>query len=106
MNNAATTLYTFTPTTGLCATTATMSITVNPNTTPTFTQVPAICSGGSLSALPTTSTNGITGTWAPALNNTSTTLYTFTPTAGLCATTATMTITINPLPTLSPIYHD
>ncbi|MEN9303538.1 MAG: hypothetical protein RL264_1967, partial [Bacteroidota bacterium] len=67
-------------------------------TTPTFTQLAPICSGASLSALPTTSTNGITGTWAPALDNTQTTTYTFTPTAGLCATTTTMTITVNPLP--------
>ena len=35
-------------------------------------------------------------TWAPALNNTATTTYTFTPTAGLCANTTTMTITVNP----------
>ena len=39
--------------------------------------------------------NGITGTWAPALNNTATTTYTFTPAAGQCANTATMTITVN-----------
>src|SRR3989442_15790788 len=84
--------YTFTPTAGQCATTATMTITVNANVTPTFTQVAAICSGATLTALPTTSLNGITGTWSPALNNTATTLYTFTPTAGQCATTATMTI--------------
>ena len=95
LNNAATTTYTFTPTTGLCATTASMTITVNTPTVPTFTQVSAICSGATLSALPTTSSNGVTGTWSPALNNTTTTLYTFTPTAGLCATTASMTITVN-----------
>ena len=47
-------------------------------------------------ALPTTSTEGITGTWAPAINNTATTTYTFTPAAGQCATTATLTITVNP----------
>ena len=64
-----------------------MTITVNPNVTPTFTHVAAICSGATLSALPTTSLNGITGTWAPALDNTATTTYTFTPTAGLCANT-------------------
>ena len=72
-----------------------MTITVNPNVTPTFTAVAAICSGATLSPLPTTSLNGITGTWAPALDNTATTTYTFTPTAGLCAT-PTMTITVNP----------
>ncbi|RQO30969.1 mucin 2, oligomeric mucus/gel-forming [Taibaiella sp. KBW10] len=105
INNTTTTTYTFTPTAGICATTATMTITVNPIITPAFTQVAAICSGASLAPLPTTSTNGITGTWAPALNNTATTTYTFTPTAGLCATTTTMTITVNPIvtPTFTPI---
>jgi hypothetical protein len=102
LNNSATTLYTFTPTAGLCATTATMTITVNPNVTPLFTQVTPICSGATLAALPTTSNNGITGTWSPALNNTTTTQYTFTPTAGLCATTATMTITVNP--NVTPLF--
>ncbi|WP_174799806.1 beta strand repeat-containing protein, partial [Flavobacterium noncentrifugens] len=48
--------------------------------TPAFAQVPPICSGAALSALPTTSTNGVTGTWSPALNNATTTQYTFTPT--------------------------
>ena len=98
LNNTTTTTYTFTPDAGQCATTETMTITVNPNITPTFTQVPAICSGATLSALPTTSNNGIIGTWSPALNNTATTTYTFTPTASQCVTTATMTITVNPLP--------
>jgi hypothetical protein len=70
-------------------------------TVPTFTQVSAICSGETLSALPTTSNNSVTGTWAPALNNTATTTYTFTPTAGLCASTATMAITVNPILTAS-----
>ena len=89
---------------GTCSTTPTVStgtwtVTVNPNVTPTFTQVSAICSGAALSALPTTSNNSITGTWSPALNNTATTTYTFTPTAGQCASTASMTITVNALPT-------
>ncbi|MBC7641308.1 MAG: hypothetical protein H7174_03065, partial [Flavobacterium sp.] len=63
--------------------------------TPTFTQVAPICSGDALAALPTTSSNGITGTWSPALNNTAPTTYTFTPTTGLCANTQTMTIVVN-----------
>ncbi|OYU82892.1 MAG: hypothetical protein CFE24_13755, partial [Flavobacterium sp. BFFFF2] len=96
LDNTATTTYTFTPTAGLCATSATMTITVSPNVTPTFTQVAAVCVGATISALPTTSNNSLTGTWSPALDNTATTTYTFTPTAGLCATTATMTITVNP----------
>ena len=102
LNNSATTTYTFTPTAGQCATTTTLTITVNPNVTPTFTAVAPICSGTTLSALPTTSTNGINGTWSPALNNTATTIYTFTPTAGQCATTTTLTITVNP--NVTPIF--
>ena len=78
-----------------------MTITVNPQVIPTFTQVADICEGDALAVLPLVSNNGINGTWAPALDNTTTTLYTFTPDAGECATTQTMTITVNPL--LSPV---
>ena len=104
-DNTTTTLYTFTPSVGQCATTTTMTVTVNQPVAPTFTQVAAICSGDALSALPTTSNNSYTGTWSPALNNTTTTLYTFTPTGGQCATTATMTITVNSavLPTFTQV---
>ncbi|MBI3134105.1 MAG: gliding motility-associated C-terminal domain-containing protein, partial [Bacteroidetes bacterium] len=97
IDNTATTTYTFTPTAGQCATTTTLTITVNPNVTPTFAAVAPICSGDALAALPTTSINGITGTWSPAIDNTATTTYTFTPTVGQCATTTTLTITVNPV---------
>ncbi len=95
LNNTATTVYTFTPTAGQCASTTTLTITVNQSTVPTFAAVAPICSGGILNPLPTTSINGITGTWSPALNNTATTVYTFTPATGQCASTATLTITVN-----------
>jgi gliding motility-associated-like protein len=75
-----TTVYTFTPSAGQCATTTTLTVTITANVTPTFTQVAPICTGDSLAALPTSSLEGITGTWAPAMNNTATTTYTFTPT--------------------------
>jgi gliding motility-associated-like protein len=105
INNTATTTYTFTPTAGLCAITQTMSIVISQNTTPTFTQVGPFCSGSSISALPTSSTNGISGTWSPAINNSATTTYTFTPDAGLCGTTQTMNIVIsqNTTPTFSQV---
>lgn len=61
---------------------------------PTFNQVSAICSGETLNTLPTTSLNGISGTWSPAINNTATTTYTFTPLNGNCASTS-MTIIVN-----------
>ena len=92
---AGSTVYTFTPTTGLCATQATMTITVNPNITPTFDAISPICQNSAEPALPSTSLNGITGTWSPATINTTTagtTTYTFTPDAGQCATTATMAV--------------
>ena len=103
LNNLTTTTYTFTPNTSQCATTQTLTITVNPIVTPNFTTVAPICSGGTLTALPTTSTNGITGTWSPALNNTATTTYTFTPIDNQCSTSATITIVVSP--ELSPIFN-
>ncbi len=67
-------------------------------TAPTFTQIPPVCSGTIIAALPTTSNNGITGVWSPAINNTAPAIYTFTPTAGQCASTATMSINVNAIP--------
>jgi hypothetical protein len=100
INNTSTTTYTFTPLAGgQCKNAVTMTIIVNPKITPTFTQVPAICSGATINTFPTTSTNGITGSWSPEFNNTATTRYTFTPNPGQCATTATMTISVNPITT-------
>jgi hypothetical protein len=72
-----------------------MTVQVNPSVVPAFTQVAPICSGQSFS-LPTTSTNGVSGTWAPAINNTTTTTYTFTPAGSNCATTTTMTVNVLP----------
>jgi gliding motility-associated-like protein len=93
--------YTFTPTAGQCATTATMSVTITAPVVPTFTQLGPYCQNDIPGVLVSPSTNGITGTWSPATISTATVgtqTYTFTPTAGQCATTATMNITILPLP--------
>src|SRR5689334_21608760 len=95
IDNTKTTTYTFTPTNCECANTATMTVTENPKVTPTFTQVAAICEGGTFT-LRATSNNNIAGTWSPAIDNTKTSTYTFTPTNGECANTATMTVTVNP----------
>lgn len=95
-NGIATIRYIITGTGGCSDADATRTVTVNPNIVPIFNAVAPICSGNTLTPLPLTSTNGITGTWNPPLDNTNTTEYTFTPTAGLCATTARLTITVNP----------
>ena len=105
IDNTLTTTYTFAPDTSqpnqTCAVNQTMEITVNPSITPTFTQVDPICNGDTLAALPTTSYNGVTGTWSPAIDNTETTTYTFSPDTSqsnqTCAVSQTMEITVNPL---------
>ena len=76
-------------------------IVVTPKIVPSFISVPSICSGDVLSALPTNSLNGYTGTWLPALDNTKTTKYTFTPNVGQCATTKSMNIVVNTPPSVS-----
>ncbi|WP_291102356.1 MULTISPECIES: gliding motility-associated C-terminal domain-containing protein [unclassified Flavobacterium] len=97
VSNTATATYTFTPDAGQCATTTTLTVTVNPNITPTFAAIAPICSGATSPVLPSTSNNSFTGTWSPALvSNTATGTYTFTPSAGQCATTTTLTVTVNP----------
>jgi len=98
LNNMVTTTYTFTPDMGQgCVDTATLQIEVLNPVTPTFDTITPICQGDSLSPLPTTSNNGITGTWSPALNNMSSTTYTFTPNIDECATVTTIEIIVNTL---------
>ncbi len=94
LNNTSTTTYTFTPTSGGCFNTTNMTIAVNQKEIPTFTPVESICNGAVLSALPTTSINGIIGTWSPALSNTETKTYTFTPTNAVCTSNAAMTVNV------------
>ncbi len=95
VNPSVTTTYRVTITHGGVQYFDSLVVNVNASNAPTFTQVGPYVSGASIPALPTTSNNGITGTWSPAINNTATTTYTFTPTTGQCATTTTMIITIN-----------
>jgi gliding motility-associated-like protein len=105
LNNTATTEYTFTPDAGQCSAQSKLTITVNPIITPTFTAITPICEGTILSTLPIQSTNNITGSWSPVLNNTATTEYTFTPDAGQCAAQSKLTITVNSIitPTFTAI---
>src|SRR4030095_7443462 len=102
-----TTTYTFTPAAGQCATTTTLTITVNPQVTPTFTQIGPLCQNSTAPTLPSTSGNGVTGTWSPSTISTATvgtTTYTFTPT-GPCAAVTTMNIVISAqvIPTFTQI---
>ena len=84
-----------------CHAITTLDLKVLPIVSPTFDLIDPICSGEILT-LPTTSNEGITGTWSPAIDNTLTAEYTFMPTTGECATEATLRITVIPL--LTPLF--
>jgi hypothetical protein len=95
--DAGTTEYTFTPDADECGSSTTLSVTINPIITPIFNLATTICANSPAPNLPGTSDNGITGTWSPAtVNNTATASYTFTPHAGQCAESTSITITVDP----------
>ena len=99
VDNANNGTYTFTPDAGQCSTTTTFTVTITPQTTPTFTfgTTLSICSGGIVPSLPNSSSNSITGSWTPAIvDNANNGTYTFTPNTGQCANTTTFTVTITP----------
>ena len=104
INNMTTTMYTFTPNVGECATSTVLTVTITANENPVFDQIGPFCQGTNFS-LPTTSNNGIMGTWSPAPNPNATTTYTFTPAAGQCANTATIQVVIETAvtPTFNPV---
>jgi hypothetical protein len=90
--------YTFTPSEGQCASVTTATLVVDQPRVPEFVSVGPFIEGENFT-LPATSQNGIKGNWSPAIDNTQTTIYTFTPEAWECATTAQLTVVVNQLPT-------
>jgi gliding motility-associated-like protein len=98
--------YTFTPFAGSCANPASLNITIVGTVSPTFPTIAnSYCQNTTVPALPSTSKEGIAGTWSPASINTSvlgTSTYTFTPSTGSCANPAFLNITI--VNTLSPTF--
>jgi hypothetical protein len=85
--------------------TGTTQVIVNNPVAPSFAAIGPFCAGTVIPVLPTTSLNGIIGLWSPAINNMTTTTYTFTPTVGQCAlpTNRTISITPNIMPTFDPV---
>jgi gliding motility-associated-like protein len=104
INNAVTTEYTFTPTDLTCASPVTLTVVISNSVTPTFSQLGPYCIGD-VFTLPSTSTNGIQGSWSPVPNTAQTTDYTFSPINNTCATQATMTIAVSAstTPSFTPI---
>jgi len=87
-----------------CSGTASGTVTLLQQITPSFTQLGPYCEGAPSVTLPTTSINSITGTWSPDVINTTTpgtTTYTFTPDPNQCAIPTTMDVVINALPVVT-----
>jgi PKD repeat protein len=100
VNTTYTASVTYTPCAGGNPVTVTDEVTVNVNQgiVPTFAPVTSTyCTGSTIPNFPSTSQNGITGSWSPAINNQQTTTYTFTPNPNQCASPVQTTITITPI---------
>jgi hypothetical protein len=97
--------FTFTPDANQGSEPVTINIQIVTQVAPTFNQMGPFWVNSAPLMLPTTSTNGFTGTWDPSMVNTGVvgkTTYRFTPDAGQCSTSGTMDITINQLGT--PVF--
>ena len=72
------------------------SITCNGQDVPIFTSISPVCQNDSNFVLPTSSDNGIAGTWLPALNlsNVGSSNYNFTPVATACASVTSFSLTV------------
>ena len=92
--------YVFTPDdASQCGEAVTVTVTVNATVTPSFSFTTTYCEDATADALPTTSDNGITGTWVASSIDTSITGdtdYVFTPDdASQCGEAVTVTVTVN-----------
>ncbi|MFN8236888.1 MAG: gliding motility-associated C-terminal domain-containing protein [Chitinophagales bacterium] len=100
--NTYTVTYTIPAAGGCAASSTTTSVTITSGITPTFNAIGPFCQNATSPSLPATSTNSINGTWSPLTISTAvagTSIYTFTPAAGQCASTKTVNITVKPTPT-------
>ncbi|RTY93642.1 T9SS type B sorting domain-containing protein [Flavobacterium sp. GT3R68] len=103
--------YVFTPNSALfpCAIPQTLNVTVTPKVAPTFTTtIPTtVCQNAPAPVLPTSSSNGITGTWS-SINTAilGTTNYTFTPTPAQCTTAASYNYPITVVAVTAPDFPE
>jgi PKD repeat protein len=104
---ATTTIYTITGANGLCTSTRTTNIIVNPTPTVNISGTSTVCAGSSRTL---TASGANTYTWMPGsitgsavvVSPTTTTVYTVTGTnASNCTNTKTFTLAVSPLPTLT-----
>lgn len=104
-NNQATTTYTFTPNDTTCNQVIQVTVTIVPNSSPSFNIASNVCINGNL-VFPVATQNGAFGTWAPAFNNQATTTYTWTPTAPTPAVGCPVPAqhTVNIIPQTQPVF--
>ncbi len=99
INNTANGSYVFTPNPNQCASPVTLNVTITNSITPDFQTDLVLCNGATAPTLNTTSPNGITGTWSPAvINNTANGSYVFTPNPNQCASPVTLNVSIDSIP--------
>jgi hypothetical protein len=104
VSNTVSGTYTFSPDAGECASQTTLDITVTTPVIPTFAPTGVLCQNTVPPTLPTTSINGITGTWNPSSISTTvpgTYNFRFTPGTGQCASIVDLSITVDPKPTIT-----
>ncbi|PBJ05634.1 hypothetical protein BSF42_42780 [Flavobacterium sp. ACN6] len=88
-------IYVFTPNPGQCATIATLAVIISSDVIPDFATTLNLCKTDTAPVLATTSPNGITGNWNPAVISTANSgNYIFTPTTGQCAEKINLLVTI------------
>lgn len=78
---------------------AQVTVNLQPGSDPVLEPILPFCQGDAVTALPLMSTNGITGTWSPAVidNNTpGAGTFIFTPDPGQCADTGSLIVLVNP----------
>lgn len=90
--------YVFTPDEGQCAVPVTILVTVSSEILPTFDSI-SVCQGSDAPELPTTSLEGVIGTWSGVIDTSEAGLFefSFTPDGTQeCAIPTTLSVTINP----------
>jgi hypothetical protein len=74
-----------------------LQVGIVPLASPVFPTIPTLCENQTAPSLPTISSNGIPGSWKPSVISTAstgTTKYVFTPASGYCASSVTVSVTI------------
>src|SRR5690606_3562679 len=87
---------------GLCQDDDAITVTVVTADTPVFDPIAAVCAGDPAPVLPTTSTNGVDGTWSGSVSTAIAGTFNFTFTPDIpCSGTAQISVTVNPNPVVN-----